>query len=165
MKTIGLVVLGALIAASSLAVTTRPASGDLRFCNNTSSDSGVIEGHRTAHDGLTVHGIMQVKKGTCGVIVSGRLTAPTYYVRIEKDDFSYGGDSKLCVIDGYEFTFRGEDEPNFKCQGKLMGDALHIPGFTNPPKHLVSFLSLATGGKATMILTQRLDRSIHVLVK
>ncbi len=69
------------------------------------------------------------------------------------------------MIDGYEFTFRGEYEPDFKCAGKFMGDALHIAWFTNPPKHLVSFPSLATGGKSTMIITQRLDRSIHVLVK
>jgi hypothetical protein len=31
--------------------------------------------------------------------------------------------------------------------------------------HMLSFLLLATGGKSTMIITQRLDRSIHVLVK
>jgi len=165
MKTIGLLVL--LIAASTFGVagTARPASADLRYCNQTSSESGVIEGHRTARDGLTVHGTTLVKQGTCGVIVSGRLAAPTYYVRVVKSDFSYGGDSKLCVSDVYDFTYRGEDRPDFKCEGKLMGTALHIPGFTNPELYLATFLSLAPGGKATMIVTQRKYRTIHVLVK
>jgi uncharacterized membrane protein len=165
MRTLGLLVVVALVWGLSVVGSLRPASADLQFCNQTASDSAVIEGYRTPHDGLSVHGLIVVKKGTCGVIVPGRLTAPTYYLRIVKSGISYGGDSSLCVVDMSDFTIEAEDKAGFKCQGPMMGNEVHIPGFKDMPLHLASFMSIASSGKSTMIVTQRNDASVHLQLK
>jgi len=165
MKALGLLLTIALVSALTIAGSPRPAEADLQFCNQTSNDSYVQEGHRTLHDGLTVHGTTIVKKGTCGVIVPGRLTPHSYYLRIVNNHQSYGSDTRLCVVDMADFTIAAEDRPGFKCRGNIMGTGFHIAGFKNEPMYLASFVSIASYGSATMIVTQRKDTSIHFLLK
>jgi uncharacterized membrane protein len=165
MKAMGFLLTIALVSALSIAGSPRPAMADLLFCNQTSSDSYVQEGHRTPHDGLTVRGTMTVKKGTCGVIVPGRLAPHSYYLRIINNHHNYGSDTRLCVVDMADFTITAEDRPGFTCRGNIMGTGFHIAGFKNEPMYLASFVSIASYGSPTMIVTQRKDTSIHFLLK
>jgi uncharacterized membrane protein len=120
----------------------------LQFCNQTTSDSYIQEGHHTAHTGLTVHGTITVKKGTCGVVVPGRLTPHSYYLRVLNNHESYGGDNRLCVLNMADFTIAAEDKPGFKCRDSI-----------------ATFMSIPSYGHSTMIVTQRKDASIHFVLK
>jgi hypothetical protein len=147
----------------------RPASADFRFCNQTSADSYVIEGYHTAHDGLTVHGSILVKKGTCGVIVAGNLAPHSYYFRVLQGNVSYGGSVELCVLDMYDFTLQAEDRPGYKCSGTFLPAGFRMPaamkGFKNNRYHLAGFMSVASYGHPTLIVTQRKGASFHYELK
>ena len=165
MKAFGFLLAVALVSTLSIAGSLRPASADLQFCNQTTSDSYIQEGHHTAHTGLTVHGTITVKKGTCGVVVPGRLTPHSYYLRVVNNHESYGSDSRLCVLNMADFTIAAEDKPGFKCRGNVIPTYYHMAGFKNEPYYLAKFMSIASYGHSTMIVTQRKDLSIHYLLK
>jgi uncharacterized membrane protein len=148
MKAFGFLLAVALVSTLSIAGSLRPASADLQFCNQTTSDSYIQEGHHTAHTGLTVHGTITVKKGTCGVVVPGRLTPHSYYLRVLNNHESYGGDNRLCVLNMADFTIAAEDKPGFKCRDSI-----------------ATFMSIPSYGHSTMIVTQRKDASIHFVLK
>lgn len=165
LKALGLFLAIALVSALCVAGSLRPASADLQFCNQTSSDSYIQEGHHTAHTGLTVHGTITVRKGTCGVVVPGRLTPHSYYLRVVNNHESYGGVSRLCVLNMADFTIAAEDKPGFKCRGNIIPSYYHMTGFKNEAFYLATFMSIPSYGHATMIVTQRKDASIHYLLK
>jgi uncharacterized membrane protein len=95
-----------------------------------------------------VPGTITVKKGTCGVVVPGRLTPHSYYLRVLNNHESYGGDNRLCVVDMADFTIAAEDKPGFKCRDSI-----------------ATFMSIPSYGHSTMIVTQRKDASIHFVLK
>jgi uncharacterized membrane protein len=168
-KVSGFLLVLVLFSTLCVAGSIRPASADLRFCNQTSADSYIIEGYHTAHDGLTVHGSIHVKKGTCGVIIPGNLAPNSYYLRVVQADRFYGGSVKLCVLDLYDFTLKDEDRPGFKCSGMFLPAGFDMPavikGYKNKPYYLAGFMSIASYGYPTMIVTQRKDASVHYELK
>jgi hypothetical protein len=64
-----------------------------------------------------------------------------------------------------DFTITAEDRPGFKCRGNIVGNGFHSAGFKNEPMYLATFVSIASYGNDTMIVTQRKDTSIHFLLK
>ena len=154
------------VFAASLLFFASPARAELQFCNLTGTDSQVIEGHRTGgHDGLVVNGTFIVRKGKCGVIVPGRLSARRYYLHIQENHDSYGGASRLCVYNLYHFTITNEDAPDFRCSGSVTPSNVHMPGFTNVSMHLAGFMAVDSNGEATIVVTQRKDTTIHFVLK
>jgi hypothetical protein len=113
---------------------------------------------------------MTVKKGTCSVIVPGRLAPHSYYLRVIQDNGSYGGADRLCIADMADFTITGEDRPGFKCRGNIVAASTSqlahvLPGFKNKPLHLASFMTIPSYGHATMIVTQRNNGTVHYVLK
>jgi uncharacterized membrane protein len=143
------------IAATVAVAAPREARADLRFCNQTSKDAQVIEGHQTPKNGLVVQGTFPVRAGTCGVIVPGTLQARRYYLRVISNGEGYGSTANhLCVYDLAHFTIDGEDAPSFRCSGSVMPSNIHIAGFTNESMHLAEFMEINTNGEANAVLTQ-----------
>jgi hypothetical protein len=64
-----------------------------------------------------------------------------------------------------DFTIAAEDKPGFKCRGNVIPTYYHMAGFKNEPYYLATFMSIASYGHSTMIVTQRKDLSIHYLLK
>jgi uncharacterized membrane protein len=97
----------AVLAASALAVSTRPAAADFRLCNNTASRVGIAIGYKDA-DGWTTEGWWNLPARTCETVLKGNLVARYYYVYAI--DYDHGGEwmgqAYMCTRDK-EFTIRG----------------------------------------------------------
>jgi uncharacterized membrane protein len=131
------------------------ARADLRFCNQTTTPSEVIEAHVIPRQGLTVTGTVTVKAGRCGIVVPGRLTAPNYFVHVDNAGLAYGGTAHLCVLTMYSFHFEEEDASGFRCNSRRNE---FIRGVK---ERLENFFGFNMGHSTTLTVTQRRNRTFH----
>ena len=155
--------LAALLIVMSLATAPPPAQAALRFCNRTPNDAQVVEGHKNGSEGLTVKGTLNVRRGTCSVIVPGKLKMRRYYVHVVVNGDAYGShENRLCVYPILHFTITNEDKPGFACRGTIFPEGrIKIPGFVNAKMELADFVALDTNGGPDATLTQRRDYSFN----
>ena len=99
-----------LLAAALLAAIVKPAAGDFRLCNNTSSRVGVAIGYKDA-EGWTTEGWWNVSARSCETLLRGGLVARFYYIYAV--DYDHGGEwsgrAYMCTRDK-EFTIRGIED-------------------------------------------------------
>ena len=166
MKAFAALCVVAIVCVLALIAVRDNARADFRFCNETTSDSHVMEGHDVANKGLTVTGTYTVRKGTCGVIVPGRLQSKRYFFRVIWNGEEYGDHrNQLCIYDMAHFTIEDEESPHFHCRGTAMPEDVHIPGFVNERMHLAPFMAVITNGEANLLVTQRKTGGFHFQLK
>ena len=87
----------------------RPASADLKLCNNTPSRVGVALGYKDKN-GWASEGWWNIDPKGCEVLLTGNLIARYYYIyAIDYDKGgSWGGKAFMCTRDKL-FTIRGLD--------------------------------------------------------
>lgn len=106
MMRFGVSVLAALVM---ITFSHRPASADLKLCNNTKSRVGVALGYKDKN-GWASEGWWNVDPNACEVLLTGKLIARFYYIfSVDYDKGgSWGGKAFMCTRDKL-FTIRGLD--------------------------------------------------------
>ncbi len=99
-----------LAALVMFTFSDRPASADLKLCNNTKSRVGVALGYKDKN-GWASEGWWNVDPGGCEVLLTGKLIARYYYIfSVDYDKGgSWGGKAFMCTRDKL-FTIRGLDK-------------------------------------------------------
>ncbi len=102
-------VLSVLAALVMFGFSDRPASADLKLCNNTPSRVGVALGYKDKN-GWASEGWWNIDPKGCEVLLTGNLIARYYYIyAIDYDKGgSWGGKAFMCTRDKL-FTIRGLD--------------------------------------------------------
>ncbi len=102
-------VFSVLAALVMFGFSDRPASADLKLCNNTPSRVGVALGYKDKN-GWASEGWWNIDPKGCEVLLTGNLIARYYYIyAIDYDKGgSWGGKAFMCTRDKL-FTIRGLD--------------------------------------------------------
>jgi uncharacterized membrane protein len=100
-------VLGIVLIAMAMALTTNAAVADFRLCNNTGSRVGIALGYE-GNEGWTTEGWWNLSARSCETLQHGPLVARYYYIYAV--DYDRGGEwagkAFMCTRDK-EFTIKG----------------------------------------------------------